>query len=144
MDAAALPPDTPAARAALAVATEQLTPALLHHSIRTWYWALGFAELDGVGPLDDELLYVGALLHDIGLAQPFDAHRMPFEHAGGQVAGVLAAGAEWDAARRAKLAAAIVAHMAAGPIPEGGVEGELLDIATGLDISGNRPDDLPS
>ncbi len=144
MDADALPPSTPAVRAALLVATEELSPALLHHSIRTWYWALGFAEIDGVGPVDDELLYVGALLHDIGLAEPFDAHRMPFEHAGGHVASVLAAGAAWDAARRAQLAAAIVAHMAAAPLPDGGAEGLLLDVATGLDISGSRPDDLPA
>ncbi|HXR43875.1 MAG TPA: HD domain-containing protein [Pseudolysinimonas sp.] len=144
MDADALPPDTPAARAARIVATEQLTPALLNHSIRSWYWALGFAQVDGVGDIDDELLYVAALLHDIGLAEPFDAVRVPFEHAGGQVASALAAGAEWDAARRAKLAAAIVAHMAAAPLPQGGVEGLLLDVATGLDISGSRPDDLPA
>ncbi|MCU1413055.1 MAG: cyanamide hydratase, partial [Microbacteriaceae bacterium] len=37
----------------------------------------------------------------------------------------------------------IVAHMATGPIPEGGIEGRLLDVATGLDISGVRPDALP-
>jgi hypothetical protein len=144
LDAELEPPDTPAARAALAVATEHLSPALLHHSIRTWYWALGFAEVDGVGPVDDELLYVGAVLHDIGLVEPFDAHRTPFEHAGGAVASVLAAGAGWDADRRAHLAAVIVAHMAPAPIPGAGLEGLLLDIATALDISGARPDALPA
>ncbi len=143
MHAAVAPPDTPAARAALAIATEHLTPALLNHSIRSWRWALGFAEVDGVGPVDEELLYVGAILHDLGLVEPFDAHRTPFEHAGGAVASVLAAGAGWDPARRAHLAAAIVAHMAAEPLPAGGAEGWLLDTATGLDISGARPDALP-
>lgn len=138
------PPDTPAARAALEVATEHLTPALLHHSIRSWYWALGFAEVDGAGAVDDELLYVAALLHDIGLSPAFDSHEVPFEHASGAVAAVLAAGAGWREERRRHLAAAIVAHMADRPIPLGGVEGELLDIATGLDISGSRPDALPA
>jgi hypothetical protein len=144
LDVDTLPPDTPAARAALAVATEHLSPALLHHSIRTWYWALGFAEVDGVGPVDDELLYVGAVLHDIALAEVFDSHRIGYEVAGGEVASVLAAGAGWDPARRAHLAAAIVAHNLAVPLPAGGIEGALLDIATGLDISGSRPDALPA
>lgn len=138
------PPDTAAARAALEVATEHLTPALLEHSIRSWYWALGFAELDGIGPVDEELLYVAALLHDVGLSGTFDSHSAPFEHAGGAVAAVLAAGAGWDQARRQHLAAAIVAHMSDRPVPLGGVEGELLDVATGLDISGSRADALPS
>jgi hypothetical protein len=137
-------PDTPAARAALVVASEHLTPSLLNHSIRSWRWAVGFAQLDGVGPVDEELLYVGAILHDLGLVEPFDAHRTAFEHAGGAVASVLAAGAGWDPARRAHLAAAIVAHMSDAPVPEGGVEGRLLDTATSLDISGARPDALPS
>ncbi|MFW8745710.1 hypothetical protein, partial [Mesorhizobium japonicum] len=85
-----------------------------------------------------------ALLHDIGLSRTFDSHEVPFEHAGGAVAAVLAAGAGWEESRRRHLAAAIVAHMADRPIPQGGVEGELLDIATGLDISGSRPGDLPA
>lgn len=143
MDAFTPAPDTQAARAALVVATEYLSPALLGHSIRAWLWALGFAEVDGVTGVDDELLYVAALLHDIGLVEPFDSHRTDFEFAGGHVASVLAAGAEWPDARRAHLAAAIVAHMTAGPIPEGGVEGLLLGVATGLDISGARADALP-
>lgn len=144
MNPDAPPPDTPAARAALEVATEHLTPALLYHSIRSWYWALGFGEVDGVGSLDDELLYVAALLHDIGLSWTFDSHHVPFEHVGGALAAVLAAGAGWEEPRRHHLAAAIVVHMSDRPIPLGGVEGALLDVATGLDISGSRADALPS
>lgn len=143
MDALTPAPDTAAARAALKVATEYLSPALFNHSVRSWLWALGFAEVDGDTEVDGELLYVAALLHDFGLVEPFDSHRTDFEVAGGQVASVLAAGAEWSDARRNQLAAAIVAHMAPGPMPAGGIEGHLLDIATGLDISGARPDALP-
>ena len=138
-----VPPASPAARAALKVATEYLTRALLNHSIRSWYWSLGFAEVEGIADLDEELLYVAAVLHDIALVEPFDSHLTAFEFAGGDVASVLAAGAEWSEERRRHLAAAIVAHMASGPVPEGGVEGHLLDVATGLDISGAQPDALP-
>ena len=34
---------------------------------------------------DDELYYVSALLHDIGLTDAFDSHRVPFEEAGGDL-----------------------------------------------------------
>ena len=59
-------------RAARAVAERYLTPALLAHSVRSWYWAAGFAALLGLQP-DRELLAVAALLHDTGLAPEFDA-----------------------------------------------------------------------
>src|SRR3954454_18741046 len=49
-------PETPATAAALAVATRFVTPALLEHSIRAWYWAVGFADATGVEPKDRELL----------------------------------------------------------------------------------------
>jgi hypothetical protein len=35
---------------------------------------------------DDELYYVSALLHDIGLTEPFDSRRVSFEEAGGDLA----------------------------------------------------------
>lgn len=135
------PPQTAAARAATEIAREYLTPALLNHSLRTWLFAQAFGDSDA--GLDVELLYVGAVLHDIALVEPFDSYRTDFEFASGAVAGVLTAGAGWDAGRRHHLAAAIVAHMSASPVVEGGREGYLLDVATGLDISGTHPDALP-
>lgn len=134
-------PDTQASRAALEVAQKYLSPALLNHSLRSWLWALGFA--NGDTAVDDELLYVASLLHDVGLVETFDSHRTDFEAAGGAVAAVFAAGAGWDRARREHLDAAIVAHMSPDPMPAGGIEGHLLDLATGLDITGTRPDELP-
>ncbi|HEY4625139.1 MAG TPA: HD domain-containing protein [Blastococcus sp.] len=130
-------PTSPAARAALAVATRYCSPALLNHSARSYLWgaALGIsASLE----FDAELLYVSALLHDLGLVEAFDSHRLPFEEAGGHVAWVFGAGAGWDADRCARAAEIIVRHMREPVSPDADPEGFLLQRATSLDISGRR------
>jgi hypothetical protein len=135
-------PDTAPVRAARDLAERFLTPALAAHSIRSWYWAVGFADLLALEP-DRELLAVAALLHDIGLAEEFDAVRTPYEIAGGHVAAVFGAGAGWPRARQQRLIEVIERHNWPEVDPAVDVEGHLLEIATGLDISGARPDALP-
>ncbi|MDH2442759.1 HD domain-containing protein [Amnibacterium sp. CER49] len=137
-------PSTPAAVAAREVAARYCSPALLNHSVRSWYWALGFADALGVPSADPELLHVAALLHDVGLVPVFDSHTAPFETAGGHVAWVLAAGAGWPAPRRDRLVEVIERHMWREVDPGEDPDGHLLEIATGLDISGARPDVLPA
>lgn len=136
-------PDTAAVRAALAVATRYCSTALLNHSIRSWCWAVGFAEATGVTPADPELLAVSALLHDTGLTAAFDNVRLPFETAGGHIGWVLAAGAGWTEHRRDRVVEVIERHMWPEVDPADDPEGHLLEIATGLDISGARAGVLP-
>lgn len=136
--------DSAAVRAAHAVAERYLSPALLQHSIRSWRFALAFADVDGVGPIDAELLHVAALLHDIGLVPEFDAVRVPFESAGGHVAWVLSAGAGWEPRRRDRVVQVIERHMLPAVDRTDDPEGYLLEVATGLDISGARVDALPA
>lgn len=136
-------PDSAAVRAARSVAGRYLSPALLDHSVRSWYWAAGFAAAGGFRP-DRELLAVAALLHDVGLAEEFDAVRLPYEAAGGHVAAVLGAGAGWPEARQRRVVDVAIAHNLPRVDPAVDLEGHLLEIATGLDISGARPDALPT
>ncbi|GAA2754269.1 HD domain-containing protein [Amnibacterium kyonggiense] len=136
------PPETATVRAALDLAVRYLTPALAAHSIRSWYWAAGFAEVQGLRP-DRELLAVAALLHDLGLAEEFDAVRTPYEIGGGHVAAVFGAGAGWSRDLQQRLVEVIERHNWPEVDPGLDVEGHLLEIATGLDISGARPDALP-
>lgn len=138
------PPDTAAARAALELATTYHTPALLSHVIRSWLWAQGFAVLEGRTDIDHELLYVSAVLHDIGTAPDFDNNRLSYEEAGGHVAVALTTGAGWPPARRQRALEVIVRHNWPSVDPALDAEGYLLEIATALDISGARPDMLPS
>ena len=136
------PPATSTVRAALDLAVRYLTPALAAHSVRSWYWAAGFAEVQGLRP-DRELLAVAALLHDVGLAEEFDAVRTPYEIGGGHVAAVFGAGAGWSRDLQQRLVEVIERHNWPEVDPALDVEGHLLEIATGLDISGARPDALP-
>ena len=137
------PPATLAARAAYEFSAERQSPAMLNHCIRSWLWAVGFAELDGRDDADRELLYVAALLHDLGLVEEFDNVTLSYEDAGGHVAAALTAGAGWPAERRQRVHDVIVRHNWPSVDPALDVEGNLLEIATGLDISGFRADALP-
>ena len=136
------PPDTATVRTALDLAARYLTPALAAHSVRSWYWAAGFAEVLDLRP-DRELLAVAALLHDMGLAAEFDAVRVPYESSGGHVAAVFGAGAGWSRELQQRLVEVVERHNWPEVDPAFDVEGHLLEIATGLDISGARPDVLP-
>jgi hypothetical protein len=136
-------PDTVASRAAEEVLHAYAGPALIHHAVRSSLFASSYGLLTGVG-FDPELLHVAALLHDLGLEEPFDSHRLPFEEAGGHLAWVFGAGAGWAPARRDRLAEIIVRHMWDDVDPAADPEGHLLSRATSLDISGRRVEEWPA
>jgi hypothetical protein len=136
-------PDTAASRAATEVLRRYAPPALVHHAIRSACWAAAYGRLTGVA-FDPELLHVAALLHDLGLEEPFDSHRLPFEVAGGHLAWVFGAGAGWPAQRRDRLAEVIVRHMWDDVDPALDPEGHLLERATSLDVSGRRAGEWPA
>ena len=136
-------PSTAVAEQALEVCTAYSSPALLHHCRRSYVWAAAYAVEHGID-IDTELLFVAAMLHDIGLTQSFDNHAVPFEVAGGHVAWVFGAGAGWPVARRHRAAEIIVKHMWDSVDVEEDAEGYLLEIATGLDISGANPEWWPA
>jgi hypothetical protein len=136
-------PDTPACRGALEVATGYHTPSLLNHSIRAYLWAAAYAQDQGIA-FDAELLYVSSMLHDIGLVPEFDSNVVPYEEAGGHVAWAFTAGAGWSPERRSRAYEVIVKHMwAEVPVAED-PEGHLLELSTGMDISGRRTDEIPA
>jgi hypothetical protein len=116
------------------VLTEYSAPAMVNHCVRSYLFAASRAAIDGI-EIDHELLYVAALLHDLGLEPAFDSYQVPFEDAGGQVAWVFAAGAGWPAARRRRVADVVIAHMREFQLADD-PEGYLLAVATGLDIAG--------
>ncbi|WP_043268506.1 HD domain-containing protein [Streptomyces sp. CT34] len=136
-------PETTACRAAREVASAYCSPALLNHSVRAYLWSAGYASAHGIA-FDAELLYVAAMFHDIGLVKEFDSHRVPFEHAGGHVAWVFAAGAGWPVERRARASDVVVRHMWDEVDVATDPESHLLAFGTSLDISGRRPDALPA
>jgi hypothetical protein len=135
-------PVTPAAEAALSVATRFCSPALLNHCIRSYLWGATYGTAHGIA-FDDELYYVAALLHDIGLTQAFDSHRLPFEEAGGQLAWVFGVAAGWPAERAARVSEIIVLHMRDAVAPADDAESHLLQVATTWEAAGRRPEEFP-
>jgi hypothetical protein len=80
------------------VATRFYSPALLNHCVRSYLWGTMYGTAHEIA-FDDELYYVSALLHDIGLTEAFDSHRLPFENAGGHLAWVFGVAAGWSEER---------------------------------------------
>jgi len=138
-----LVPPTDVAARARAVAVAHASPALVAHSERSWVLAADLGRREGL-VVDEELLYVASLLHDLGLAPSFDAHATSFERAGGDVARVFAAGAGWDDDRQRRVGDVIVRHMWPAVSAELDVEGHLLERATSLDVSGVGAADWPA
>jgi len=137
-------PQSPAATAALAVATRFYTPALLNHCVRSYLWGTMYGAAHGI-TYDDELLYVSAMLHDIGLTDAFDSHRLPFEEAGGELAWVFGVAAGWPADRAAKATEIIVTHMRydLDVSPATDPESHILQVATSWEIVGRRSEEFP-
>jgi HD domain-containing protein len=136
-------PDTAACRLAREVVQEFSSPALVNHCLRSYLWAADHAARHGIA-FDAELLFVAAMVHDLGLVPVFDSATVPFEEAGGAVGWVFAAGAGWPAGRRRRVAEIVVAHMAPEVDVAADPEGHLLELATGLDVSGRDPDAWPA
>src|SRR5215213_8029909 len=134
-------PHTPAATAALSVATRFYTPALLNHCIRSYLWGTEYAAAHGID-FDDELYYVSAMLHDIALTEPFDSHRLPFEEAGGDLAWVFGVAAGWPEERAARATEIIVLHMCPDVPAAADPESHLLQVATSWDVAGQRPEEF--
>lgn len=130
-----LVPPTEVAARAREVTAAHASPALLGHSERSWALAAELGRRESV-EFDAELLWVASLLHDLGLVPSFDAHAVDFEHAGGAVARVFAAGAGWPEPRQRRLAEVVERHMWPSVDVALDPEAHLLERATSLDVSG--------
>ena len=81
-------PTSSVAHAAAELARDASPPFLFNHGARTFAWAVLIADKDRIA-YDRELLYIGAILHDIGLTPSFDGPRC-FENEGGAAAAAFA------------------------------------------------------
>src|SRR4029078_9476475 len=90
-------PASSVARAAADLARDASPPFLFNHGARTFACALLIADKDRI-TYARELLYVGAILHDIGLTPRFDGPRC-FENEGGAAAAAFGRDPGWEAPR---------------------------------------------
>ena len=135
-------PQTPAAAAALSVANRFYSPALLNHCVRSYLWGTMYGAAHNIA-YDDELYYVSALLHDIGLTEAFDSHRLAFEQAGGELAWVFGTAAGWSADRAARATEIIVLHMRDAVPAAADPESHILQVATSWEVVGRQPEEFP-
>ena len=137
-------PDSGAAREAEKIAREIGDERLVAHSYRTWAWGTLLARLDG-RVCDDEVLFVGSLVHDVGLAGPrkLGDHNAPcFTLAGAAAAEELASEAGWEPSRAGRAAEAITLHMNLNVPPAQGLEAHYITAGAQLDVVGRRRFDL--
>jgi hypothetical protein len=133
-------PDTAATRDAEARLAELGESELVGHSYRTFAFATVLAARDGLR-FDEEVLCVASLLHDIGLAPPFNAGEPPkpcFTLTGAAIAEQIGEAARWSAARKETVADAITMHLNLWVSPELGAEAHLVHAGAYLDALGAR------
>jgi hypothetical protein len=133
-------PDSAFAGRARELITSVAAPFLVNHSVRAYAWAVELARHDGLA-FDREILYVSAMLHDIGLVPAYDIGGC-FETDGAIEAQRFAL-AEGATADRAKAIYDVIElHMADELPPEPASEVVLLWDSTGTDVTGYRYADV--
>jgi hypothetical protein len=130
-------PDSAAAAEAERLARAESSPMLYGHALRSYFFAALLAARDGID-YDQELLYVGCVLHDIGLTPRFADPIRPFEHVSADTCAELAERHDWALPRRYRLHRAVVLHMAPTLPPAEEAEVLLLEAGVACDVTGAR------
>lgn len=130
-------PDSAIARAATELVRNIEDDLLYHHSRRVFLWGALTGERRGLS-FDPELLYLGALFHDLGLTAPYSSTNLRFEVDGANAARDFMKGYSVSARDIEDVWSAIALHTTPG-IPEhmrptialvtAGVEMDVLGIA---------------
>jgi hypothetical protein len=138
-DAAFVTPDSAQAQRAAALVRE-LSPAfLVHHCERTY--AFGVALGAALGKrYDRELLYLAAILHDLGLTEAHRGER-PFELRGADAAYRFCVDQGMAAEHCERVHEAIALHTSL-EAARGEPEVALLHLGAGMDVVGYRSEDL--
>ena len=135
-----VPPSSALTRAAVEQARRRLSPALLNHSYRTFAFGAALGALEGL-PVDTELLFAAALLHDTGL--PTGDPNVDFTRNSARIARDVAEEAGLSAAATETVGTAITLHCSPNvPLTRGPVA-YLLAAGAGDDVAGVRSWQLP-
>ena len=135
-------PDSALARRARELIADAAPPALVNHSVRCYAWAVDLARRDRL-EFDPEILYIAAVLHDIGLVPAYDLGG-DYAVDGAIAAERLAVEAGAPKPRARAIHDAIALHNDERMPPEPAAEVVLLWDATGVDVTGERFADVGS
>ncbi|MGL4285906.1 MAG: HD domain-containing protein [Phreatobacter sp.] len=134
------PPDTPAARATETYLSEMSSAVMVRHCRRSYLFGKALADRAGAKP-DLEALYVGCLLHDLGL-EPVFAGPEDFETIGAREAGRFLSARGYDRLAR-QVSAAIDVHTSLESAKDPRPEVAFLSMGVLVDVTGTRIDDIP-
>lgn len=134
-------PDSAIAREATQLLRDTASDLLFQHSMRVYLWGALFAERKGL-TFDPELLYAGAMFHDLGLTEGFHDSSLRFEVDGANAAREFLHSHGIPEADIHKVWTAIAFHTTPG-IPEFlHPEASLLHVAAGMDVAGRSYDQI--
>jgi len=128
-------PDTKLTREATGLLHEFSTELLFNHSHRVFFWANEFGRQTGQ-KYDEELLFVCAAFHDMGLLKKFSSAEDRFEVDGANAVRQFLEHHEVPAARIQVAWDAISLHTTPGIVQYKPIEVELLYNGVGLDVLG--------
>jgi hypothetical protein len=129
-------PESALARRARELIADVAAPFLVNHSVRSYAWAVELARHDRL-EFDPEILYVSAMLHDVGLVPPYDLGGC-YEVDGAIVAERLVGEAGESEARARAIYDVIALHDDESLPPDPAPEVVLLWDSAGTDVTGHR------
>lgn len=131
-------PDTALTRKAYDLVFATGTAALAHHSVRTYLFGRAIGEAKGLRPdadYDDEVLFLGSVLHDLGLTEQGNG-RQRFEVDGADLAAEFVSGNGLDDERTRVVWEAIALHTSRGIAHRMRPEIALTHAGTSIDMTG--------
>jgi hypothetical protein len=136
-------PDSKLAREATDILKEYGTPLLINHSLRVYLFAAEFGRQEGK-KFDQELLFVSAAFHDMGLVKKFSSQTERFEVDGANAARQFLAAHSVPEQQVQTAWEAIALHTTPGITQYMQPEVALLYRGVGLDVLGENFDSFPS
>lgn len=133
-------PDSRVAREATALVRRASPAFVVNHAVRSYLFGAAIAKRDGVR-VDHELLYCGAVMHDLGLSPEFDGPGS-FEVNGAAAARHLCLEHGMPEARADIVHEAIALHAAVGIASNRGPEVAMVHFGSGADLFGLRLNEI--
>lgn len=135
-------PDSALAIKAAGYAQQLSRPAIFNHVLRTFAFGSLVARQQGM-QYDDELFFLGAVLHDLGLSERFGGPER-FEVAGADAAAAFLAEQGVPEGQREIVWDAVALHTSIGIASRKRPEIALVHIGAGMDVIGLALDAIPS
>ena len=138
-------PDSAMAQQSMELCEEVSVISLLHHCLRTYFWGAILAQQTDIR-YDEELFFVVAMLHDLGLTDRYngkDSTSHCYAVEGGRTAAHFVCQHGWDTQQAERVNEAIALHLNVQVPLTHGAEAHLVHEGAALDVLGFRFKEIP-